>query len=566
MISEIDKIKTFEKELDAAIERLESLAYDGDESLRLALNFIDYLRADKQQGPASRLKDGFNILARYFMRARGGNEPQTEKLVDDLLFGGHYFMLREYLYYTFNAKDSFMWQFGPEEVAVRFKDSSIPRQFFIQANNNLMTSFDTFEGYDGPTRIMSLLKGKNEFLYSNDIAEAGKIIEEMVELKFGLYYTFLEPDDDVDLGGYRYRDSYLVFKALVMKALYHRYHHLANESPGILLVTVPNLINDLNEATDLPASVCSRVLEDMIYTRRANEEKIEPVYFSMYQLRTDEQIAFSPYELSVTEGFINLFRVIALRRPELFLTNLSMRLAANLVDNVANMFGQQGFKCVKNVRLNHFDNRLPDIDVLVISEEPTFGYVLFCCEVKNPIPPQWAKDHLRVLNEGSVAKAFGQLDSIREFFASETGIAFLHSLFPAGGLPHFGQEFLIGVSQVVVTSRNAGMFFSDKEHIVIDYITLGRILEKCDGDVVYVMHALRELGNWADTCLEITPVNCQVGRTAVTYEAVTVKRLLAFNQAAFKSAGVDRQIAKDFVNEGGHPFDVLEHLAKKTRH
>ena len=39
MISEIDKIKTFEKELDAALETMESLAYEGNQSLLSKNNY-----------------------------------------------------------------------------------------------------------------------------------------------------------------------------------------------------------------------------------------------------------------------------------------------------------------------------------------------------------------------------------------------------------------------------------------------------------------------------------------------------------------------------------------------
>ena len=411
---------------------------------------------------------------------------------------------------------------------------------------------------------MSLLRGRDdEFSYSEDGGEIGKLLEEEADVKLSTYYNFLDPNDDIDMGGYTYRQYYLIFKALMMKALYHRYHSKANEAPGIILASPSDLINDLYVATQVPPPICSKVLDDITYNARAQKERIQPVYFSLYRLGNSDQIAISPFDLSFWEGLINIFRVVAIRRPQIFLKNISARLGNNFVDYIEALFTKQGFRCIKNLQLARFDRRLPDIDLLVISEEPTFGYVLFFCEVKNPIPPQWAKDHLRVLNEDSIAKAFGQLDLIKEFVLTDTGIDFIRDLLPPEGLPHFGEEFLISMSGLVITSRNAGMFFGDRGDAVIDYITLERLLERSDGDVTYLMGAFKELGEWADNCLEIVPVSCEVGATKVTYEAVTVGKLLDFGQAEFKSANVDKQLVEDFIRDGRHPYDTFDSLMRK---
>jgi len=51
----------------------------------------------------------------------------------------------------------------------------------------------------------------------------------------------------------------------------------------------------------------------------------------------------------------------------------------------------------------------------VIVEEPTLGFVMLICEVKSPLPPQWAKDQLRALAKDNVSKAFRQTEAISTF-------------------------------------------------------------------------------------------------------------------------------------------------------
>src|SRR5439155_13004176 len=104
------------------------------------------------------------------------------------------------------------------------------------------------------------------------------------------------------------------------------------------------------------------------------------------------RLLMMPHTFSMWEGFISILRLVALRRPEVFLANLSEPMGDALVDRLAGVFRNQGVGCSRNVRLADFDPRLPDIDLLVISEERPFGYVLFVCEVKNPIPAGWSKD------------------------------------------------------------------------------------------------------------------------------------------------------------------------------
>jgi hypothetical protein len=153
---------------------------------------------------------------------------------------------------------------------------------------------------------------------------------------------------------------------------------------------------------------------------------------------------------------------------------------------------------------------------LVISEEPTLGYVVFVCEIKSPVPPGWSKDYLRALNKDSVSKAFHQVKAISDFLGTEPGVMFLRQQLPAENPKHF-DGFVVAVFTLIVTSSNAGMFFSGSDQAIIDFRTLERILRRSDGDVSYIIHMLRHFAEQADKALKVTTVERQVGNLQVVF-------------------------------------------------
>ena len=200
---------------------------------------------------------------------------------------------------------------------------------------------------------------------------------------------------------------------------------------------------------------------------------------------------------------------------------------------LADSFQGAGFRVRTNISLASYSTKLPDIDLLVISEERTLGYALLVCEVKAPLPPSWAKDQLRVLEPDSIAKSFGQVERINAFLGSAEGVDFLCNQLPQIGIPDF-DEFAVLRWNVVATSNNAGAFFANRGTIV-DYRTLERILRRCDGDILYVIRALKEFPSWADSCFEPAMTHVRVGDLDVSYEGIAIKHLMEFPQNEFRS-------------------------------
>jgi hypothetical protein len=263
-----------------------------------------------------------------------------------------------------------------------------------------------------------------------------------------------------------------------------------------------------------------------------------------------------PYNFSQAEGLVQLLRVVAKRRPKDFLSNVSNVLGAQFVQRIKVAFEAQGFTCRSEMSLRAIDSKLPDIDLLVIAEEPTLGFVLLVCEVKSPLPPRWAKDQLRALAPDNVSKAFRQAEAISAFLHKPEGIDFIRSILREGGLEHF-DSFVTVIEQLIITSDNAGMFFGHEETQIINFRTLERLLERSDGDILHIRTCIRTYNEGADKYLKTVMATFELGDVTVSYEGFTPTALMDFTQNEWRSSPDRQRMIEDFVAGGNHPFDCL---------
>lgn len=547
------RVREFERALDAALEARGSVVGGGNTALVLAANVCE-LAAAERSAVASHLAKGLKVLAPTLINRPGGDIP-IESLISDLLFSGHYYSLRELLYYTYNAPGSITWKFDGTRVTVAYADPSLPRQFFIAANNWFLESAAIFPNKEPVDRIDGLLRGAPEFELNDRAKEALGLIREEARTKLNNYFDFVL-DRSVTIGNYSLGDAVTVLEALLTKALYHRYHARLNSSHGVITMRLEDIAADI--AADFPISLetAAAVVADVAYGPEARAAGLQPMHFSLYHL-LDGPVVMLPHDFATWEGMVSLLRLTALRDPTLFLSNVSNKLGDGLVRYLAKELESAGFVALQNLSLAAWGLDLPDIDLLVISAEPTLGFVVLAIEVKSPIPPQWAKDQLRVTHKDSIPKAFGQLARIRDFLSSPTGISFLvDRLVASSSLNQEFDEYAVAVHSLVVTSDNAGAFFEGNP-TVIDFRTFTRLLRRCDGDIAYVLRALREIPSWADAALATIPVEVSVGQVSVSYEGVTIKHLMDFGQAAFQSAGVPQRLLQAMLDDGARPLDGL---------
>jgi len=548
------RVQDFERLLDDALGARPMMRSGGTDALCLAANIIDTVDAERAM-PGHRLARGLQILAPTLIGRTPGNEIAVADVVADLEFAAHYHSLRDILYYTYNAPGSTMWTFDKGTVEIRFADASLPRQFFVSWNSWFLDSMAAFADKEREQRIEELLRGVPEFELTPEVIDAGQLIEAEVDLKLNLYFN-LVPHASVAAGAYTFDDFLTVYRALLMKALYHRYHSAVNGSRGALRMSLGELARDLESSVEsVSADTARRVVEDISYGAKARRARLDPVYFSLYHLPGSDEIVMMSHQFALWEGIVSFLRLVALRDPQLFLRSFSQQIGDALVRRLAKAFEDAGFRAHTNVSLSRYNTSLPDIDLLIISEERTLGYAILACEVKSPLPPVWAKDQLRALEADSIAKAFDQLTRINAFLDSDDGVQFLKEQLPREGLPDF-DEFALLLWTVVATSDNAGAFFADRGTI-IDFRTLERLLRRCDGDMLYILNVLKGFPEWADNSFERVMVEVQVGDITVSYEAMRIKALMDFRPNIFRTTGVPEQMVRDMLEAGDRPLDVF---------
>jgi len=327
-------------------------------------------------------------------------------------------------------------------------------------------------------------------------------------------------------------------------------------------MSLSNLGVDLAESSELlTPEVARAVVAFITYDLRAAERRRDPVYYSLYRPDATDTVLMLPHHFATWEGFVNVLRLIGLEDPGLFLRAFSAPLGTALVRRLAAEFRAQGFECRTDVKLPTALG-LPDIDLLVISHEPTLGFFLVPCEIKSPLPPRWAKDQLRALEPDSIAKAFRQVRGMMTFLGSDEGADFVRGLLPPDGLTRF-EEFAVAMRPLVITSDNAGAFFAEEQTVVIDFRTMTRVLRRSDGDVMYIWEILDGIPAAADECLEIVPVSRQIDDRQVRYDGVTVRKLMDFPVHAFRSQGGAEGMADLMLANGYRPLDVLRDAANQ---
>jgi hypothetical protein len=554
--TDLAAVRLFEDELDRALESRRLFRDGGTAALRLAANVCEHLAAERP-GAEGRFVEGLQVLAQALVGRASDMEPEIDKLFADLDFAAHYHLLRDFLYYTYNAPTTMSWEFDDHSVQIRFADASLPRQFYLAANSWFVDFMHAFSDNSRTEQIERLVAGAPEFEKTAAGRDAMDLIELEVNQKLDLYFNFVA-DVDADLGGCTTRELFAVYRLLLVKAIYHRYHAQVNGSRGAIFMDLDGLAREIADSReDIREAAARAAVLSMSYGPADRDAGFQALYFSLYHLPDRNEIVMLPHHFALWEGYVNLLRLIAMRDPALFNRVFAQPLGTSLTRRMAEVFESVGFSCLTDIKLANFDAGLPDVDLLVISEEPTLGYVVFVCEVKSPIPPRWAKDQLRVLAPDSVAKAFVQLEALERFFGSDTGIAFLRGLLPPDGLPDF-DEFALLVNTMVITSDNAGAFFSDRRRRIIDFRTLSHLVRRSDGDTAYILHVLKEFRDWADAAVEIVPVEAKVGGLAVTYEDVTIKSLMDFAPTEFRSADIHRELARRMLEAGDKPLDVLQ--------
>jgi hypothetical protein len=322
----IEQIREFENVLDAHLLARPTFSYDANASLALAANIYETAASNDQLwNPAEGLHRGIIILAPRLVSGGGGAEPDIRRLLEDLEFAAHYYMLRDYLYYTYNVPDAISWSFSDSRVEICFKDRSIPRQFFTVHNDLLLNSRDHFADFDGPNKVRALLKDQPEGQLTDNVRQAAHLLEQEVDLKLRAYSSILGTEAEIDLGGYSYDQFYKLYRWSMANALYHRYFADANNAIGAIFIAEADLLRDIDRADlGIPEAAVKNILRDLVFDASAPSSRTDASYFSLLREGAPPgRIILMPHHFAISEGLVNVLRVVAQRRPSKFLSHVS---------------------------------------------------------------------------------------------------------------------------------------------------------------------------------------------------------------------------------------------------
>ncbi len=558
------QVRRFERELDDELEQRQLLSFEPVEAIKVCAKFLSVAQSNiEMHAVASELKRGFDVALEHLIWRDAGssfdeNDPQViQAILDDLMFMARYNILRDYLYFTYNAPGSFEWEFSPRSVRVKFRDPSIPRQFEQTGNSSFLTDLLLREQIGSAAEeLRNLLRGHEELGSGEHFDKAATLAAIEADAKLAMdFELFKDVQPPVALYGYSYPTFFSVFRYILIKALYHRAYASANDTYAAFLFLKEDFLNEIAQATGIERSSVESVVRDLCYTRRTS--RLLPTYFNIYDHPLSEYYIMLPQNVVGSDGLVQLLRIQASTAPDWFSSNISVPLGKRFVDRVREGFSGAGFYTRQNISLASLDASAPDIDLLVVSREPTLGYVAFICEIKATLPAIWAKDHLRVLREDSLPKAFDQIQRIRRVLASDAGANFLLDQVRSWD-PNPLPEFLVPLILLIITPQNVGMFFGEKadEVPIVDYPTLSHVLRRCDGDVAFVLHILDSLPELFGSP-EISQIAAAVGERSVSFDVVKVKGIVEFAQNYWKSTSMDVEMAKQFARDGGSVFDVL---------
>ncbi|WP_019925564.1 hypothetical protein [Nocardia sp. BMG111209] len=562
-MNDLTEVRRFEAELDAALEARPLIAQGTASSIVdcVAVVTMAFSRPHAE-ALGGALANGLQIALGALMRrgATTASPPSVDDLVRDLLFLGHYYILRELLYYTYNMPDSLQWSFTGERVTIAFRDPSLRREFALRYNTAIVTRIEFHSETERMTEeLHSLLVGAPEIGQGEHIDRAFELCTAEAEHRMRSHFDMLGGESsNIEFPDYSYADLYRVYRYLLTKAIYHRHYAEINDLVPMFRFDRDSLLLEIEYATGIAQPTIAMILDDMTYSVRT--AAMQPMHFSLVEPPDSGEYLMIADRIIDNDGIAKVLRVHALRAPGRFNATLSEALGKAFNKTVAADFEAAGFHVRTNIELDKFSPGAPDIDILAISPEATLGYFVFLCETKGFLPGFWAKDYLRAADKAVIPKAYEQLERIDAALCTDAGREFFVDVVTHSA-PQLVEQGLITGRHIIVTSQNSGMFFDQRSRDVpvIDYRTLRLLLRRCDGDVLYILHYLTQLPELFGADDPVT-MQLDIGGRVVEYEGqgFSVESVVNYESNTWKTDGLDEAVAEEFFAAGGSPFDVLD--------
>lgn len=478
-----------------------------------------------------------------------------EKLVEALEFASNYYSIRDLIYISFSKGDSIEWEYKENKYEIRVKDPTIFRQLASEAQCFILNSQEAqFDDLNVSER-MKLLNNINEFSVDNlDLQKVQEDIEKEMMKKIQYFSSYIPEDSDIDVGGYKYKEFFAVYKELLFIALYERYNSKANNLSCVITYPENDLSDVIAKNISIKKEKCICILRDISASSRCTFN-----YFS-----DNKDYILFPYCFSLIDGINGFLKNYAHKDSSSFSANCADIIGSALVEKVSGYFNKyRNFYVFREVKLKKYNTELPDIDVLAVSYEPSLGFHFFCCEVKNNLTASWAKEYLKSTGKkGYIEKAISQSDKIKKFLKTQEGMKFLYEkiklafsdidmekLFPTG--------FCAIIDSIIVTSQSIGMFFPNSNTTIINDDLLRKFIVNSDGDVNFIKACLHNINKEIDSSYRVRRENVNACGVEIIYDIPVLEKILTIIQNKYLSVNELENLESESLKSGYRFIDTI---------
>lgn len=478
-----------------------------------------------------------------------GGEPDLEMVFTDLLLGANYWAIRDKVFYSYANPDSITWKKTENNICIELNDDSIFRQLVSEKQTFRLNSISSKCGGHSFSNAVELLKNTKAFDFSNQkVVEAAESIQLEIEWKISYFFSYVPEDSMIKTRGYLYSEFISVYKVIMFYALYERHYSMANSISSVITYTEDEIGNAIQQQTpEISIEKIKKIMSDISLSSRS----------TLIFLKKESKYYLSALSFTLVDIISNFLRLNARCEPNHFSSNIAHIIGNGLVLKVKRSFEQhKNYRVLCDVKLNKFDEKLPDIDILAISYEPSLGFHLFIGEVKNNLPAVWAKDYLKASSKnGFITKAISQTNIINEFLSSDQGESYLldlirknfndldlKSLFPHG--------FCIIKDKLIITSQSVGMFFPEVNIPIIDGETLCHIIAASDGDTNYIQFHVNEFDKIVDECMEKCQEEMTLGKYTIQFDSVKIEKFFGLAEHSYITDGTFEQLELDSLESG----------------
>ncbi|MGI2159758.1 hypothetical protein [Shewanella baltica] len=509
------------------------------------------------------------ITERLLKNAESLNEfekkPDLEMVFADLLLGANYWAVRDKVFYSYANPDSVTWEKSGGDIRIELNDDSIFRQLVSERQTFRLNSISSKNKKHSFSNAIDLLKNTKPFDFSNkNVVNAAKLIESEIEWKLSYFFSYVPEDSSIEIRGYLYSEFIGVYKVLMFYALYERHYSMANGISSVITYTEYEISNAIQQQIpDISIEKIKKIIEDISLSSRS----------TLIFLRKESKYYLSALSFTLVDIISNFLRLHAKCEPDHFSSNIAHLIGNGLVLKIKESFEQhKNYRVLCDVKLSKFDEKLPDIDVLAISYEPSLGFHLFIGEVKNNLPAVWAKDYLKASSKnGFITKAISQANIINDFLSTNQGERYLLDLIKTN-FKHldlkklFPHGFCVVKDKLIITSQSVGMFFPEKNIPIIDGDTLCHIIDGSDGDTNYIQFHINGFDKIVDECMEKCQEEMTLGDYNIQFDSVKIDKFFGLAQHTYISDGTFEQLELDSLESGYTMAGSLLHKGDEKFH